>query len=379
MKYFLFTANLPSPYRVTFWNMLGLQANVTVVFERRSASDRDSSWKDVKSENFRAVFCDGKYYGTESAITSKPIKNIREFSREAKHAGASDDKFVIIVCNATSPTGIMEIAYMRSHNIPYWIEGDGAFVAETTGIKARIKRFLYSKAVGCLSTCANHDAYYKAYGVKESRIYRYKFSSLTKCDSYCEHYVKRYENSYRILYVGQFIFRKGIDILIDVARYFADRTIANDFRVEFYLVGGDSIDDSLLGRETLPKNVHICGFKNQSELAELYSSADIFVLPTREDIWGLVVNEAMAKGLPIVTTDRCNAGLELVHEEENGFIVPAGNTDILDQTLLDMINRDIEFPGYLRSLGEKSLVYIQDYTIENMVERHFEILEIKTD
>lgn len=57
-------------------------------------------------------------------------------------------------------------------------------------------------------------------------------------------------------------------------------------------------------------------------------AADIFVHPTREDIWGLVVNEAMAKGLPVITTDRCVAGLELIKNESVGRIVPVENIDL---------------------------------------------------
>lgn len=376
--HFLFITNIPSPYRVTFWNMLGQQADVTVVFERRSASDRDANWQDVNSDNFEAIFCDGRAHGDESAVTVRPIKHIREFVKRAKLFG-EDDKFNIIVCNATSPTGIMEIAYMRIHHISYWVEGDGAFVDEITGIKAKIKRFLYSKAVGCMSTCANHDTYYKAYGVDESRIHRYKFSSIVEGDSICKNSISKIEaskhNSYKILFVGQFIYRKGLDVLLEVARRFEKEKYINSTEVEFNLVGGNAIDESLMNDKCLPSNVKICGFKNQQELAEMYLGSDIFVLPTREDIWGLVVNEAMAKGLPIVTTDRCNAGLELVHEGKNGFIVPVGDADAMVNCLVEMINTDIESPGYLRELGGKSLEYIQDYTIENMVERHTQILK----
>ena len=54
-------------------------------------------------------------------------------------------------------------------------------------------------------------------------------------------------------------------------------------------------------------------------------------MPTREDIWGLVINEAMAYGLPIITTDNCLAGLELIKNEENGYIIPVNNTELLAQ------------------------------------------------
>ena len=56
------------------------------------------------------------------------------------------------------------------------------------------------------------------------------------------------------------------------------------------------------------KNVYFIEFKKSEELNEYYKAADIFVHPTREDIWGLVVNEAMAKGLPVVTTNNVLQG-----------------------------------------------------------------------
>ena len=64
------------------------------------------------------------------------------------------------------------------------------------------------------------------------------------------------------------------------------------------------------------KNVYFIPFQN-SDIIELYfKAADLFVFPTREDIWGLVINEAMANALPIITTDRCVAGLELIENEK---------------------------------------------------------------
>lgn len=81
-------------------------------------------------------------------------------------------------------------------------------------------------------------------------------------------------------------------------------------------------------------NVHFIDFMPKKELADYYRAADIFVLPTREDIWGLVINEAMAYGLPVVTTEKCVAGVEMVCEGHNGYIVPVENTDALKKAIL---------------------------------------------
>ena len=121
---------------------------------------------------------------------------------------------------------------------------------------------------------------------------------------------------------------------------------------------------------SLPQ-LHFIGFQSKEELKKWYQAADAFVLPTREDIWGLVINEAMAQGLPIITTDKCIAGLELVKEGENGYIVPVDNIKFLGKTLNKIFTQD-----YYK-MGQKSLELILNYTIENMTRCHKEVFNGK--
>jgi len=99
-------------------------------------------------------------------------------------------------------------------------------------------------------------------------------------------------------------------------------------------------------------------------LNKYYDMADLFVLPTREDIWGLVVNEAMARGLPIITTDNCGAGVELVRD--NGVIIPTESVDELAKA----INNFISDKRLLSQMSAQSLKIIKAYTIESMVKAH---------
>ena len=99
----------------------------------------------------------------------------------------------------------------------------------------------------------------------------------------------------------------------------------------------------------------------------------MFVLPTREDIWGLVINEAMANGLPVITTDHCVAGIELIKDYQNGFLVPINDV----QALRDRIAESITDDAMLQKLSENSLQVIQEYTIENMAKQHFEVWQKK--
>ena len=164
-----------------------------------------------------------------------------------------------------------------------------------------------------------------------------------------------------ILSIGQFIHRKGYDILLRSAADLEPGT-------GIYIIGGEPTEEyKQLCQDLGLTNVHFLGFMKKEKLVKYYKAADLFVLPTREDIWGLVINEAMAYGLPVVTTDKCVAGLELVEQNVNGCIVPVED----HQKLASGINRILR--GDTQKMGEISLEKVRPYTIENMVKKHLEI------
>ena len=89
------------------------------------------------------------------------------------------------------------------------------------------------------------------------------------------------------------------------------------------------------------------------------SISDIFVLPTYTDVWGLVIIEALSCGIPIVTTNKCNAGLEFINDGINGFIVPIKNSNKLNTAIkksLMLKKKNVE---------EYDKKIMMNYTIEN--------------
>lgn len=169
-----------------------------------------------------------------------------------------------------------------------------------------------------------------------------------------------------VISVGQFIPRKGFDVLLN-----AWKNCNKEY--DLYIIGAEPTAEYIDIKNRLKlDNVYFEGFKTKEILKEYYRAADLFVLPTREDIWGLVVNEAMANGLPVITTSRCVAGLELVEDGVNGFIVP---TD--DSTMLSMrINEVLENDSLRYKMAIESLKRIRPYTIENMSKIHWKILNL---
>jgi glycosyltransferase involved in cell wall biosynthesis len=83
------------------------------------------------------------------------------------------------------------------------------------------------------------------------------------------------------------------------------------------------------------------GFVNQGQLGAVYSAADVLVLPSRSEPWGLVVNEAMNFSLPVVVSSRVGSRLDLVRDGMNGAVFPVGSVDALAQHLARLQDRDL--------------------------------------
>ena len=105
-------------------------------------------------------------------------------------------------------------------------------------------------------------------------------------------------------------------------------------------------------------SVCFAGFRNQRELPAFYDLADVFVLPSRREPWGLVVNEAMNAGRAIVVSDQVGAGPDLVKPGENGSIVPVDDVDRLAAALADALAS----PARTTALGKRSLEIIEGWS-----------------
>lgn len=112
------------------------------------------------------------------------------------------------------------------------------------------------------------------------------------------------------------------------------------------------------------KGVKLVGFQNYNNIFKFYILADLFVLPSSfHETWGVVVNEAMCFGLPIVVSSEVGCGPDLVRHGENGFVFPAGNI----KKLSEHIKFFIENKSERKKFGTQSLKIIQDYDYKNHI------------
>ena len=129
------------------------------------------------------------------------------------------------------------------------------------------------------------------------------------------------------IYVGQISHRKGISTLLKAAKLL--RYLPVNFRLIGPIVSCEVLSD-------MPDNVVYEGPSHPCGVANVMRTADLFVSPTLEDAFALVVLEAMASGLPVITT--MNAGsAELVSDGHNGMIVPAGNAEALAESIRHVV------------------------------------------
>ena len=90
-------------------------------------------------------------------------------------------------------------------------------------------------------------------------------------------------------------------------------------------------------RPRLQQRLIMPGFVNQSALGSFYAAADIFVLPSERETWGLVVNEAQQFALPVIVSDRVGCRHDLVVEGETGFVFPVGDLEALAARLRQLL------------------------------------------
>lgn len=362
MKRVLFLTNYPAPYRVCFFDELAKYLDVTVLFSDRieDKKHRSADWFISGEGRFQAVQLKKKVASVGS----------RDLCLDVVH-WLKQPWDAIVVCGYAYPTVVLAMAWLRLHRIPFYMEVDGGLVRETSGFKYRLKKMLVSQASQWISSGSCTTDYLVHYGARRETVHHYPFTSLWEREIPAS--VPTGEEKQRLreklgmtegkilLYVGRFDPKKGMDDLLQVCP-------ALDQEAGIYFVGGKPTPEHLaFCQEKNLSNVHFVGFKKKDALADYYRASDLLVLPTHSDVWGLVINEAMAFGLPIVTTDRCVAGVELVENGVNGQIIPIQDGPALVSAINEIL------AGDYRAMGKASLEKIRPYTIENMAKAHVKI------
>lgn len=240
------------------------------------------------------------------------------------------------------------IRWCHKNNLPLMIVADSNIRSDhATGVRAIVKRAYIQKLVGWVDgflPCGSLGAqFFEKYGASPDQIiympYEPDYLMIRSLP------VERIEqarqrfgldpNRRRIVYSGRLIGIKRVDLLIDAFASLADQRPEWDLLI----VGDGPLRQSLESRvpSNLKPRVQWTGFlDDQPTVSALYRLCDVLVLPSDNEPWAVVINEAAAAGLAIVASDVVGAAAELVRDGVNGRIFPRGDAEKLKQSLLEV-------------------------------------------
>lgn len=156
----------------------------------------------------------------------------------------------------------------------------------------------------------------------------------------------------RFLFAGRYAPVKALDVLMDAYSRYRQR-VADPWLLHCCGVGPEA---ALIKGE----GVFDLGYIQPSGLPRLFADHGVFVMPSREEPWGVAIAEAAATGLPLICTDVCGAAAALLQPQQNGLLVPAGDPEALATAMLWMHEHHAELPA----LGAHSRALAQPYSAE---------------
>jgi glycosyltransferase involved in cell wall biosynthesis len=297
----------------------------------------------------------------------RPLSEWRKAGRLIRYLKTHDVKAVIF-CFYRYLSYLRVMDYCYRAGIPFWVNLDSNIRNEPqlSGLQSFLKRRLYDwwlrRASGVLSMGALGDQFFLKYGADPKRIYRVPywpdFDAFTSCDQVALERLQRKfgldpDRRY-IMFSGRLVPEKRVDLLIDA--FVAVAAERPDW--DLLIVGHGPLGEELRRRvpEPLRPRVVWAGFLDGAENTLAFHAANVLVLPSDQEPWALVVQEAMAAGLVVVASDIVGAAHELVEDRVSGRLFAAGKL----QQLIEAI-RDVTDPAAFPRYNQRSLEAMATY------------------
>ena len=257
--------------------------------------------------------------------------------------------------------------------VKVYVRDDSNLIArERTSSNLALKRVFFRildrYVSGYLSVGKANRAYYFTHGVAPDKVFDMPwavdnafFQSRSESSHLSRHTLRDQlgiePGAAVVLYVGQLRRSKGVLDLLDAFDRVSAAIQPNPYLV---IVGDGELRNEVTVRSKHNPRIVACGFQNQTGLPAYYGLCDVFVLPSHGETWGLVVNEAMNAGKPVIVSDRVGCWMDLVTHEVNGYVFPAHDVNRLAQYLREGLSE----PQRLAEMGKRSRAVVQHYSFE---------------
>ncbi|MDX6423916.1 MAG: hypothetical protein QOI67_1387 [Gaiellaceae bacterium] len=343
MKIALLT-EIPAPYRIPLFNALALRADLRVLFLAERDPRRGFYEPHREEWRFDHRVLPGAQLrrgGRWLVLNRRVLRELRRFQPDAVAVGGWNQ-----------PAFWLALAYCRLRRIPLlvWIESTARDARSDARPLALARSAMVRGAAGAYvpGTAAADYARSLGVGLVETAPNAIDASIFEQAA------VDRSErDGCTFLYAGRLDPEKGLDTLLEAFR---------DVSGELVLVGGGSDEERL---RALPGDrVRFEGPTDRDALVRYYRDADVFVLPSRSEPWGMVLNEAATAGLPLVATEESGAAHDLIEDGVNGFRVPADDVGALRARLQQFADD----PAFRVRAGARSRELARGFTPEAWAE-----------
>jgi glycosyltransferase involved in cell wall biosynthesis len=326
--------NAVTPYMRPLWSKLAERSDIELLLVTETPMERDRRWQvetDLPVEHVQldswtldlAWMAVGSGFKTRFDsyvyVPKRPLAPLRRFSPQ-----------VVVAAGGgvwSSPANIAALAARRRRGwavVPWW----NTFTRERRSLPRRAAepwvRYFFRSGDAWLAGGSRHARDVVRLGADPNRTVIAPLTALGP-NPPLERAGFVVPGEPRYLFVGRFIERKGIDVLLAAFRGLD--------RGELWLVGDGPLRSVVEGEARGDGRIRVLGYAGEESLPELYRQADVLVVPSLFEPWGLVVHEGLAYGLPVIATDQVAAADDLLDSGVNGYVVPAGSHEALGRAM----------------------------------------------
>ncbi|MFH2108815.1 MAG: glycosyltransferase family 4 protein [Chrysiogenia bacterium] len=358
VKKVLLVTNIPNPYRIPLFNELKFQLNALniefkVIFGIEGYSRRkfviDLSECEFEYEILKSSKINIKKNKKPIFTYSKLVKQIRE------------ERPDVIVTTGYSISTIKVYLLSLIKKINYIIWSGSILKKDRNDSFARIilRKLLIKRASGFLAYGTKAKEYFELLGAPSNKIYMAINTVDTSFYEFETNKIRikneRSDTKKHLTYIGYLVPIKNVKRILEIVCLLKAKR--NDFELD--IIGdGDDLKNLLdfVDHNKLHEFVHFHGFKQKKELPFYLSNCDCFLFQTEFDIWGLVLNEAMAAGVPCLASKNAGATFDLIKHGLNGFVVDFEK----QKEVVEIICHLFDDPDAAKKIGFAAREFIQE-------------------
>lgn len=312
----LFVTTMPSFYKVNLFNEIAKERKILVLYSGSTEGVRSADFSSVE-----ARYDSKKLPGNKILAVWETMKLLTRHSFVKANVSGWDNiiSYLVVFFNKKSRNGCIVESSIRESRI--------------RGIKANLKRILLSRVSTVYASGTSQRQLAEALGFKGEIV---EFGGCGILNYLPQPAYESRAVVKNFLYVGRIAEVKNLNLLVSVFNDLPDLTLT--------IIGDGPLRQEI--EKLAKRNIHFLGTINNKELPKYYKDADVFVLPSKSESWGLVVEEALNNGTPVIASSAVGCADSIVTPFASGIVFESGNKESLKNAVIKMC--DLNFYNEIR-------------------------------